>query len=132
MREFFNSASQEVTNIPCLLLHAETSKSGEEEKENHHQSEEKSEQVKAVPNAVTEKNVANPKAKSPSWSSHCLRTLTTAVPSVEDSPVKSLRKWVDGCFYQPPLVEPDTPPSTPPHRTTAETPVITSGEWHRV
>lgn len=58
--------------------------------------------------------------------------------SVEDSPVKSLRKWVDGCFVQgsvpscPSAVQSvsvgyQTPPSTPPQRTSTETPVIATG-----
>ncbi|KAK3716105.1 hypothetical protein QZH41_019653, partial [Actinostola sp. cb2023] len=59
--------------------------------------------------------------------------------SVEDSPVKSLRKWVDGCFHNsvvtscPTSVQSlspehyQTPPSTPPQRTSTETPVISSG-----
>lgn len=62
--------------------------------------------------------------------------------SMEDSPVKSLRKWVDGCFYSPtmsscPVPQPSSPlqhqkrnsspPSTPTQRTSTEIPVITSG-----
>lgn len=56
--------------------------------------------------------------------------------SVEDSPVKSLRKWVDGCFHDSavpvcvntntPVAVTDTPPATPPHRTSTECPVIAS------
>ena len=62
-------------------------------------------------------------------------------PTAEDSPVKSLRKWVDGCFHQrqtvltdsPAVAHPDTPPSTPPHRQpTAEAAVITFGEFVRL
>ena len=37
--------------------------------------------------------------------------------SIEDSPVKSLRKWVDGCFDNTrtgTTAAPDTPPQTPP------------------
>ena len=40
--------------------------------------------------------------------------------SIEDSPVKSLRKWVDGCFDNTrtnTTAAPDTPPQTPPCET---------------
>ena len=60
----------------------------------------------------------------------------TIVPSnVEDSPVKSLRRWVDGCFHNTTVnsvnlcsAAGETPPSTPPQRTSTETAVITSGK----
>lgn len=61
--------------------------------------------------------------------------------SVEDSPVKSLRKWVDGCFVQrdsnmsscpssvqSARVEHQSPPSTPPQRSSTETSVIYTGK----
>lgn len=61
---------------------------------------------------------------------HCV---TSAEPNVEDSPVKSLRKWVDGCFHNTPAnlmnispVPCETPPSTPPQRSSTEASVIIS------
>jgi len=62
--------------------------------------------------------------------------------SVEDSPVKSLRKWVDGCFVQrdsnmsscPSSVQSasighQSPPPTSPQRSSTETSVIYSGKF---
>lgn len=64
---------------------------------------------------------------------HCVTT--SPEPSVEDSPVKSLRKWVDGCFHNTPgnlvNISPipcETPPSTPPQRSSTEASVIISGK----
>lgn len=58
-----------------------------------------------------------------------VQCVTTGDP--EDSPVKSLRKWVDGCFHNTPvsLVNTssstcETPPSTPPHKSSTEASVI--------
>nr|AGD98928.1 Irx [Nematostella vectensis] len=60
--------------------------------------------------------------------------ISTAQNHVLDSPVKSLRKWVDGCFYTAPVasymessgVAGKPLPSTPKQRTSTEIPVITS------
>lgn len=62
-----------------------------------------------------------------------VQCVTTGDP--EDSPVKSLRKWVDGCFHNTPvsLVNTssstcETPPSTPPHKSSTEASVIIAGK----
>ncbi|XP_068691600.1 iroquois-class homeodomain protein irx-4-A-like isoform X2 [Montipora capricornis] len=61
---------------------------------------------------------------------HCVTS--TIEPNVQDSPVKSLRKWVDGCFHDTTAslvninpVPCETPPSTPTNRSSTETSVIT-------
>ena len=75
----------------------------------------------------------------PAWSAPSIQTISNGAESVvEDSPVKSLRKWVDGCFHNNSAPVPvsttsqacltDTPPATPPHRTSTECPVITAGK----
>lgn len=67
---------------------------------------------------------------------HCVTN--AAEPSVQDSPVKSLRKWVDGCFHNTPanlvntmnsvqVASAETPPSTPTNRSSTEMSVISSG-----
>lgn len=67
---------------------------------------------------------------------HCVTS--AAEPSVQDSPVKSLRKWVDGCFHNTPanlvntmspvqVATAETPPSTPTNRSSTEMSVISSG-----
>lgn len=63
-----------------------------------------------------------------------VQCVTTGDPNVEDSPVKSLRKWVDGCFHNTPVnlvntspVSCETPPSTPPQKASTEASVIISG-----
>ncbi|KAJ7360617.1 Cinnamoyl-CoA reductase 1 [Desmophyllum pertusum] len=62
-----------------------------------------------------------------------VQCVTTGDPNVEDSPVKSLRKWVDGCFHNTPVnlvntspVSCETPPSTPPQKASTEASVIIS------
>lgn len=66
---------------------------------------------------------------------HCVTS--AAEPSVQDSPVKSLRKWVDGCFHNTPanlvntmspiqVASAETPPSTPTNRSSTEMSVISS------
>lgn len=53
--------------------------------------------------------------------------------SVEDSPVKSLRKWVDGCFDNTrtnTAQAPDTPPQTPPCETDRLTGTLTKSYVH--
>lgn len=71
------------------------------------------------------------------WNAPSIQAVSdSSESSVEDSPVKSLRKWVDGCFHNsavpvcvnmnPPVAVTDTPPATPPHRTSTECPVIAS------
>lgn len=64
-----------------------------------------------------------------------VQCVTSAEPTVEDSPVKSLRKWVDGCFHNTPInvvnISPtpcETPPSTPPQKTSTESSLIISGK----
>ena len=56
----------------------------------------------------------------------------------EDSPVKSLRKWVDGCFHNTPVslvnTSPstcETPPSTPTQNLSTEASVIIQGKVDR-
>lgn len=64
-----------------------------------------------------------------------VQCVTNSDPNVEDSPVKSLRKWVDGCFHNSPVnlanttssPSCETPPTTPPQKASAEASVIISG-----
>ena len=106
----------------------------EERKENIETNEGRRKDI-PLPQNATEK----PEIKvKPIWSAPSIQAVPHSVQSnVEDSPVKSLRKWVDGCFHNSavpapvssssPLSVTDTPPATPPHRTSTECPVITSG-----
>lgn len=68
-----------------------------------------------------------------------VQCVTSAEPTVEDSPVKSLRKWVDGCFHNTPInvvnISPtpcETPPSTPPQKTSTESSLIVSGKCSQI
>lgn len=93
-----------------------------------------SEQPKTVHNSTGE-NLQN-RTTNPVIRFQALRAVqcvTTGDPNVEDSPVKSLRKWVDGCFHNTPAsvvntspASCETPPSTPPQKASTETSVITS------
>lgn len=95
-----------------------------------------SEQPKTVHNSTVE-NLQN-RTTNPVIRFQALRAVqcvTTGDPNVEDSPVKSLRKWVDGCFHNTPAsvvnISPascETPPLTPPQKASTEASVITSGK----
>lgn len=95
-----------------------------------------SEQPKSVHNSTAE-NVQS-RTTNPVIRFQALRAVqcvTTGDPNVEDSPVKSLRKWVDGCFHNTPVnvvntspASCETPPSTPPQKASTEASVIISGK----
>ena len=95
-----------------------------------------SEQPKSAPN-VTAENLQN-RTTNPVIRFQALRAVqcvNNGDPNVEDSPVKSLRKWVDGCFHNSPVnlanASPsscETPPSTPPQKASTEASVIISGK----
>ncbi|XP_020609740.1 iroquois-class homeodomain protein IRX-4-like isoform X2 [Orbicella faveolata] len=93
-----------------------------------------SEQPKTVHNSTGE-NLQN-RTTNPVIRFQALRAVqcvTTGDSNVEDSPVKSLRKWVDGCFHNTPVnvvntspASCETPPSTPPQKASTEASVIIS------
>ena len=95
-----------------------------------------SEQPKTVHNSTGE-NLQN-RTTNPVIRFQALRAVqcvTTGDTNVEDSPVKSLRKWVDGCFHNTPVnvvntspASCETPPSTPPQKASTEASVIISGK----
>ena len=109
----------------------------EERKENIQANADTPEQTKNRLNLNTVESLAS-KASNPVIRFQAVRAVqcvTSSVPNVEDSPVKSLRKWVDGCFHNTPVnllkTNPapcETPPSTPPQRSSTEASVIISGK----
>lgn len=107
----------------------------EERKENIQANADTPEQTKNRLNLNTVESLAS-KVSNPVIRFQAVRAVqcvTSSVPNVEDSPVKSLRKWVDGCFHNTPVnllkTNPapcETPPSTPPQRSSTEASVIIS------
>jgi len=95
-----------------------------------------SEQPKTVHNSTGENlqsRTTNPVIRFQAL--RAVQCVTTGDSNVEDSPVKSLRKWVDGCFHNTPVnvvntspASCETPPSTPPQKASTEASVIISGK----
>lgn len=109
----------------------------EERKENIQANGETQQQTKNSFNLNTVDSLPSKTTTNPVIRFQAVRSVqcvTSAEPTVEDSPVKSLRKWVDGCFHNTPInvvnISPtpcETPPSTPPQKTSTESSLIISG-----
>lgn len=115
---------ENITNIK------ETREKDEKEENTPSNTMDVAEQPKKTHNLSTESSpnrTANPVVQFQAL--RAVQCVTTGDP--EDSPVKSLRKWVDGCFHNTPVslvnTSPstcETPPSTPPQKSSTEASVI--------
>ena len=134
--EWFQCANEPEKLLRIFVCLTET-RDKEERKENIQlNAADNSEQPKTVHNSTGE-NLQN-RTTNPVIRFQALRAVqcvTSGDPNVEDSPVKSLRKWVDGCVHNTPAsvvntspASCETPPSTPPQKASTETSVITSGK----